>query len=160
VGAPPGVDSLLSPPQEPGELGSLGPYRVVKMLGFGGMGIVFQAEDTHLQRPVALKVMNPEVARDPGARRRFLREARGTAAIHSDPSVTIHQVGVINDVPYLAMELLQGETLATWLQRRQRPTPAQVLDLALQVARGLEAAHQVGLIHRDIKPGNIWLEAP
>src|SRR5262249_27792649 len=71
---------------------------------------------------------------------------------------TIHQVGEINDVPFLAMELLPGETLAAWLQRGGRPTGAQLLDLALQAARGLDAAHRRGLVHRDIKPANIWLE--
>jgi ABC-type branched-subunit amino acid transport system substrate-binding protein len=151
--------TFLSPPRQPGELGWLAHYRVLKLLGQGGMGIVFQAEDTHLERLVALKVMNGEAARDPLSRRRFLREARMMAAIRSDHIVTIHQVGMHKDLPFLAMELLQGETLAAWLQRGKRASPAQMLDVALQVARGLEAAHERGLIHRDIKPGNIWLDS-
>src|SRR5438034_739919 len=96
----------------------------------------------HCQAPLPPSMANP--ARDAAARKRFLREARLTAGLHSDNVVTVHQVGEINDVPFLAMELLQGETLAAWLRRGQRPTPAQVLDVGLQVARGLEAAHAVG----------------
>jgi serine/threonine protein kinase/ABC-type branched-subunit amino acid transport system substrate-binding protein len=133
---------------------------VLKLLGTGGMGMVFQAEDTDLERPVALKVMIPDAARDQTARQRFLREARVTAAIRSDHIVTIHQVGQIDNVPYLAMELLPGESLASWMQRNPRPGPAQVVSLGLQIARGLDDAHQRGLIHRDIKPSNIWIEAP
>jgi ABC-type branched-subunit amino acid transport system substrate-binding protein len=152
--------SFLSPPHEPDELGWLGPYRVLKVLGRGGMGVVFEAEDSHLQRRVALKVMRPDEARDREPRIRFLREARLAASVRSDHVVAIHQVGQCNEVPFLATELLQGETLATWLQRGARASPGQVLDLALQLTRGLAAAHEKGLIHRDIKPANVWLEAP
>jgi len=152
---------FLEPPRQPDELGWLGPYRILKVLGQGGMGIVFQAEDTQLERLVALKVMNPEgEPRDPAARKRFLREARMTAALHTDHIVTIHQVGDVNGLPYLAMELLQGQNLADWMQRGERASAAQILDIALQVARGLDVAHKAGLVHRDIKPSNIWLEAP
>ncbi len=150
---------FLAPPQQPGEMGWLAHYCVLKVLGHGGMGIVFEAEDTHLERLVALKVMNSEAAADPLSRRRFLREAKMMAAIHSEHIVTIHQVGEHHGLPFLAMELLHGETLAAWLQRGKRAGPAQILDVALQVVRGLEAAHNAGLIHRDIKPGNIWLDA-
>jgi ABC-type branched-subunit amino acid transport system substrate-binding protein/predicted Ser/Thr protein kinase len=150
---------FLSPPQGPGELGWLGCYRVVKVLGRGGMGIVFHAEDTHLERPVALKVMQSDGAEDE-ARKRFLREARMMAQVRNDHIVTIHAVDMVNGVPFLAMELLHGETLSAWLQKGQRATPAQVVALGLQLARGLGAAHEKGLIHRDVKPGNIWLEAP
>src|SRR5438132_1575650 len=84
---------ILAAPQLPGELGRLGPYRVLRVLGSGGMGIVFEAEDPHLQRPVALKVLKPTMASHPDARERFLREARATAAIQHDHIVTIHHVG-------------------------------------------------------------------
>jgi ABC-type branched-subunit amino acid transport system substrate-binding protein/tRNA A-37 threonylcarbamoyl transferase component Bud32 len=150
--------SFLAPPRRPDEIGRLGTYRVLRVLGQGGMGVVFQAEDTCLERLVALKVIRPEAARDPAARQRFLREARLTASVRSDNIVTIHQVGEIDGVLFLAMELLPGESLATWLARGQRPTGAQLLDLALQVARGLDVAHRAGLVHRDIKPANLWLE--
>ncbi|MFO0926675.1 MAG: ABC transporter substrate-binding protein [Gemmataceae bacterium] len=158
VTAPSELFPFLAPPRQSDEIGWLGTYRVRQLLGQGGMGIVFLAEDTQLERPVALKVMNAEGARDPEARRRFLREARMMAALRSDHIVTIHQVGEVNNVPYLAMEFLQGETLAAWLERGRRPTLAQVLDIGLQVARGLESAHAAGLVHRDIKPANLWIE--
>src|SRR5262249_37563508 len=151
---------FLSPARGPDELGWLGPYRVLQLLGKGGMGIVFRAEDSYLKRPVALKVMRPELASDVEAQQRFLREARATAAVRSDHIVTIHQVGQENGLPYLAMELLQGEPLQTWMQKNRPVNPSQLADIAVQIARGLEAAHKGGLIHRDIKPANIWMELP
>ena len=135
-------------------------YRVVKVLGEGGMGTVFEAVDTKLRRSVALKVMKPDVARNEDSRQRFLREAATTAAVKSDHIVTIHQVDQVGDVAFLAMEFLQGESLEQWLVRNRRPTLADILRLGIEVSRGLAAAHQRGLIHRDIKPSNIWLEAP
>src|SRR5262249_45962744 len=151
---------FLSPARGPDELGWLGPYRVLQLLGKGGMGIVFRAEDSYLKRPVALKVMRPELASDVEAQQRFLREARATAAVRSDHIVTIHEVGQENGLPYLAMELLRGEPLQTWMQKNRPIRASQLADIAVQIARGLEAAHQGGLIHRDIKPANIWIELP
>src|SRR5207302_159664 len=87
--------SMLAPPQGPGELGRLGAYRVLAVLGGGGMGMVFQAEDTTLRRPVALKVMRPTLAASPTARQRFLREAQSAAAVRHDHIVTIHQAGEV-----------------------------------------------------------------
>ncbi len=152
------VASLLEPAISPEEMGWLGPYRVLKLLGRGGMGMVFLAEDSRLKRPVALKVMLPHLSQDSTVRQRFLREARATANIRDEHIVTIHEVGLINDIPYLAAEFLQGQTLEDWLTRGTQPAPNQILDLALQIARGLKAAHKAGVIHRDIKPANIWLE--
>ena len=149
---------MLHPPRGPDEIGWLAHYRVVRLLGLGGMGMVFQAEDTHLRRLVALKVMKSELAKHPGSRERFLREARAMAALHSDHIVAIHQVGEDRDAPFLAMELLSGESLAAWLKKRGRATTDQALDLGCQIARGLDAAHKTGLIHRDVKPANLWLE--
>jgi len=112
---------FLAPAGGPDEIGRLGHYRVVRLLGSGGMGLVFHAEDSHLERPVALKVVRPDMARDSGLRERFLREARATACVRSDHVVTIHQVGQENDTPFLAMELLEGQSLQEWLERGQRP---------------------------------------
>jgi serine/threonine protein kinase len=149
---------FLAPPQEPGEIGRLGPYRVLKLLGAGGMGLVFQAEDPRLQRPVALKVMRPDLAASPRSRERFLREARAAAALRDDHVVTVYQVDEDWGVPFLAMELLEGETLEARL-RREGPLPlAEVLRLGREAAEGLAAAHGRGLVHRDVKPANIWLE--
>jgi serine/threonine protein kinase len=141
-------------------MGRLGPYRVLKQLGVGGMGIVYKAEDISLQRPVALKVMRPDRAADPEARQRFLREARATAALKHAHIVTIYQVGEDRGVPFFAMEYLRGQPLDTWLEHGHRATIPQVLRLGRELARALAAAHERGLIHRDIKPANIWLEAP
>ncbi len=151
---------FLTPPREDGGLGWLAHYRVVQLLGQGGMGMVFQAEDTQLQRLVALKVMNPEMARDNEFRMRFLREARAMAALKSDHIVTVHQVGQDSELAYLAMELLQGESLDDWLERGQRPSMAEVVRIGREIAEGLATAHEKGLIHRDIKPANIFLEGP
>jgi serine/threonine protein kinase len=151
--------SILTPTQA-GELGQIGPYRILSVLGSGGMGIVFQAEDTLLQRPVALKVMKAELAAREENRLRFLREARAAAAIDHEHVVTIYQVGDHDGVPYLAMKLLRGESLEDRLNHLGGPLPlAEVLRIGREVAEGLAAAHERGLIHRDIKPANIWLEA-
>jgi serine/threonine protein kinase/Leucine-rich repeat (LRR) protein len=154
---------FLNPPQNPEELGRLGPYRVLKVLGHGGMGMVFLAEDPRLKRTVALKVMLPEVAKKDTARERFLREARATAAIEHDHIITIYQVDEDRGVPYLAMPLLKGMSLESYLKRgkeTKKPlTLGQILKLAREIGKGLAAAHERGLIHRDIKPANIWLDA-
>jgi serine/threonine protein kinase len=141
----------------------LGPYRVLRVLGTGGMGVVFEAEDPQLQRRVALKVIRPGQAGDVG-RRRFLREARAAAAIEHDHIVPIYQVGEAavsgtGVVPFLAMPFLRGETLEARLQREGKLPVDAVLRVGRELALGLAAAHQRGLIHRDIKPANIWLEA-
>jgi eukaryotic-like serine/threonine-protein kinase len=150
--------AFLAPAQEPGELGRLAHYRVVRLFGQGGMGVVFEAFDTDLQRPVVLKVMRPELAQDDVARQRFLREARAMAAVNSDYVITVHQVGMHNNVPFLATEFLPGEPLDRWLERTSRPKIEEILRLGIEIARGLMAAHERGLIHRDIKPANIFLE--
>jgi serine/threonine protein kinase len=152
--------ALLAPPQGPGELGRLGPYRVRQVLGAGGMGVVFLAEDVQLKRPVALKVMRPEAAGKPAARERFLREAQAAAALEHEHVVTIYQVGEERGVPFLAMQLLRGMSLEERLKGSGPLGVHEVLRLGRQVARGLAAAHARGLIHRDVKPANLWLEEP
>lgn len=151
---------FLAPPQEAGELGRLGSYRVLKLLGQGGMGMVFQAEDVDLRRLAALKVMRPDVAVKDQARARFLREARAAATLKDDHVVTIYQVGEERGVPFLAMEFLSGKSLEEWLRPDRRASIPETLAIAKQIAKGLAAAHAAGLIHRDIKPANLWLEAP
>jgi serine/threonine protein kinase len=99
------------PPRERGEIGRFGLYRVRKVLGVGGMGIIFEAEDPQLRRSLALKVLNPQRVRNQSHRERFLREARATAALEHDHIVAIHYVGEEQGVPFLAMPLLHGETL-------------------------------------------------
>jgi serine/threonine protein kinase/Leucine-rich repeat (LRR) protein len=133
-------------------------FRIVKLLGQGGMGAVYLAEDTRLGRQVAIKTLKPELAANPTARERFLREARLAAALEHDHICPIYHVGEDNGIPYLAMPLLKGESLEELLRRRQRLAPVQVIRLGIQIAAGLAAAHEKGLIHRDIKPGNLWVE--
>jgi serine/threonine protein kinase len=150
--------SFLDPPSDPGELGWLAHYRVLKVLGVGGMGIVFAAEDTYLRRAVALKVMKSTAEARPMARQRFLREARAMAALQHEHVISIYQVGEHRGIPYLAMPLLEGETLQDRLDRPEPLSVAEITRIGREVAEALAAAHDRALIHRDIKPSNIWLE--
>lgn len=150
---------FLSPPQKAGELGRLGDYRVLSVLGQGGMGLVFRAEDERLRRQVAIKVMRLTVAHDPHARIRFLREAQAVAAIEHDNVIGIFQAGEMNKTPFFTMPLLKGESLKTRLNRDGRLSERDSLRIASQVATALAAAHASGVLHRDIKPDNIWLES-
>lgn len=150
---------FLRPPEDPSEIGRLAHYRVLRLLGRGGMGFVFLAHDPHLDRPVALKVMRPEIASRPAARERFMREARLAARVKSDHIVTIYQVSEDRGVPFLAMELLQGMTLESLIKSTNQPLEIPfVAAIGRQIAAGLAAAHEQGLIHRDIKPANVWIE--
>jgi serine/threonine protein kinase len=152
--------SFLGPAQGPDELGRLGPYRVLKLLGRGGMGMVFEAEDVQLKRRVALKTLKPDVAADADNRRRFLREAQAMAALEHDHVVSVYQVGEDRGFPYLAMKLLPGESLEDRLNRADgRLDVAEALRIGREIAEGLAAAHERGLIHRDVKPANVLLEA-
>jgi formylglycine-generating enzyme required for sulfatase activity len=151
---------FLTPPQAADELGRLGGFRVLRILGAGGMGLVLEAEDPLMLRRVALKVMRPEVAVQAQARQRFLREARSAGRLSHDHIITIHHVGEDNGVPFLVMPLLQGEPLAQRLRREGRFPLDEVVRIGREMAEGLAAAHAAGLIHRDVKPANVWLEAP
>ncbi len=151
--------NFLAPPQHPGELGRLGDYRVLQVLGVGGMGIVFRAEDPRLKRQVALKAMKPGIASSRSAKERFIREAQFNASIEHDNIVHIYQVGEDRGVPFIAMQYLRGESLKTRLERDGKLSQSDVVRIGKEVAAGLAAAHKQGLIHRDIKPDNIWLEA-
>lgn len=148
----------LMPAQASDEIGRLGSFRVLRELGRGGMGVVFVAEDPHLARRVALKVMRPTLLSQPAARQRFLSEARAVAALKHDHIVAIYQVAEDDGIPFLAMELLEGESLDERLARASRLDAPETLRIARQIAAGLQAAHAKGLVHRDINPKNIFLE--
>ncbi|MBB3205288.1 serine/threonine protein kinase [Rhodopirellula rubra] len=149
---------FLEPPAHEGDLGMLGSYRILGEMGRGGMGYVFRAEDTVLERPVALKVMNKKIASTPNSRDRFLQEARAMAAVHHDNVVVIFEVGTHEGTPFMAMELLRGETLEAVNAGKEPVDYERVIDYARQISRGLAAAHAKGIVHRDIKPANIWVE--
>ncbi len=139
---------------EPGT--KLGPYEIVGPLGAGGMGEVYRAKDTRLGREVAVKVLPFAVSEDEGLRARFEREARSVAALNHPHICALYDVGREGERDYLVMELLEGETLAARLERGALPTN-EVLKLGAQIADALDRAHRQGLVHRDLKPGNIML---
>ncbi len=134
----------------------LGPYEIVAPIGAGGMGEVYRARDTRLNRDVAIKVLPPEFAKDAGRLARFEQEARATAALNHANIVAVFDVGVENQQPYVVSELLEGETLREALSGGALPT-RKAVEVAIQIAQGLAAAHQKAIVHRDLKPENVFL---
>ena len=139
---------------QPGSV--LGPYEIVELLGAGGMGAVYRARDTRLDRDVALKIILPDATSEPTNRRRFLLEARAVSALNHPNVVTVYEAATIDGVDFIAMELIVGETLSARIARGPVPIP-DVIRIGLQVAEGLAAAHHAGLVHRDLKPANIMI---
>lgn len=135
----------------------IGGYEVLSLIGSGAMGRVYLAHDAQLGRRVAVKVMNPAKARDVAARRRFIRESQAAAAVEHPHVMTIHQVGEDRGLPFIVMQYLQGRTLAELHRAGERLSLGDVLRIGREIAEGLAAAHACGLVHRDIKPDNIFL---
>ena len=134
----------------------LGPYEILAPLGAGGMGEVYKAKDTRLDRIVAVKVLPQDFAKNPDALGRFEREAKAVAALNHPNITGIFDIGRVDDTAYAVMELLEGESLRTRLQHGAL-TPRLAIELAVQMAHGLAAAHVKGVIHRDLKPDNLWI---
>jgi serine/threonine protein kinase len=146
-------------------------YRIIEKIGSGGMGEIYLAEDTKLERQVALKFLPRHLTEDREARTRFEREAKAAAALNHPNIITIHEIGEHEGQVFIAMEYIDGQTLkeliavnrapSTVSQSPSTPHPlpiTQVLDIATQIAEGLSAAHEKGIIHRDIKPQNILVD--
>jgi len=131
-------------------------YHVVELLGAGGMGVVYKAHDTRLGRPVALKFMSDEFAADPAAIRQFQREAQTASSLNHPHICTVYQVDEFEGRPFIAMEMLRGETLKQRIARG-RLAPIDVIDFAIQITDALDAAHEKGIVHRDVKPANIFI---
>jgi serine/threonine protein kinase len=149
---------LLEDSHEPGALGRLGRYEIFGVLGRGGYGVVLKGKDATLRRLVAIKIMGRGLAGSSQARRRFIREARAAAAINHPNVVTIHSVEEHDGTPFLVMELVAGKSLREFIRATPNPDFMDVLRIGAQIAQGLAAAHAQGIIHRDVKPGNIMLE--
>ncbi len=131
----------------------IGGYQVQAALGAGGMGVVYRALDTKLNRPVAIKLLSDDLA-DAAARRRFQREAQTASSLNHPHILTVHDVGEVDGRQYLVTEFVDGGTLRDWAQATKR-TWQQIIELLTGVADGLAAAHAAGIVHRDIKPENI-----
>jgi serine/threonine-protein kinase len=141
----------------PGEVVA-GAYRIVDRLGAGSMGVVYRARDVHLDRQVAVKLMRPDLADDPGLTRQFLAEARTLAEIRHPNVVGVHAYGTTARTPYFVMEYVDGSDLQAWLGRcPQPPSLSVVVDVIEQIARGLGALHAARIVHRDLKPANVLI---
>ncbi|MCJ7580303.1 MAG: protein kinase, partial [Candidatus Aminicenantes bacterium] len=136
-----------------------GKYRIIEKLGQGGMGVVYKARDTKLDRMVALKFLPPDLMKDPGAKERFIREAKAAASLSHPNICTIHEIDEEEEKSFIAMEYIEGQNV----REKVRKNPLEIsgaLDIAIQAARGLEEAHKRGIIHRDIKSANIMVTGP
>ncbi|MGH2949154.1 MAG: serine/threonine-protein kinase, partial [Solirubrobacteraceae bacterium] len=133
-------------------------YRMEERIGRGGMGVVYRAEHLNLRRRAAIKIIAPDLAESEGFRERFTREARIAAALQHPNIVTVYDAGEVEGLLYLAMQYIEGDDLSAMLRADGRLRPYRAVDVCRQVAAALDAAHAMGLIHRDVKPANVLIE--
>src|SRR5438477_3268023 len=136
----------------------LGPYEIESPLGAGGMGEVYRARDTRLDRTVAVKILPSHLSDNPEAKQRFEREARVISSLNHSHICVLHDVGTQDGTAYLVMEFVQGESLDARLMKGPLPVK-QALECGMQICDALEKAHRAGIVHRDLKPGNVMLTA-
>ena len=158
VDMPDFLANILQSPfaQHPDDIGRLGEYRVIEVLDRGGMGVVLKGANIHSGHPAAIKLMLPEAAAQ--GRERFLREARAAHKIDDQRVVPIYHVGEVNGAPYIVMKLLEGQSLAKRLKEGPPLSMDEIIRIGREIAEGLKAAHTLDLVHRDLKPDNIWME--
>ena len=132
-------------------------YRIVSKIGAGGMGEVYLAQDTKLDRKVAIKFLHEEFSKDPNKLSRFVQEAKAASALNHPNILTVYEIGEVDGKNYIATELIDGKTLREHLSHRESLQLNVILKIGVQVSEALAAAHQAGIIHRDIKPENIML---
>ncbi len=132
-------------------------YKVLSKLGEGGMGVVYKAQDTKLDRSVALKFLAAHLLKDEEALKRFHREAKAAAALHHPNVCPVYEIGEVDGQTFLAMAFLEGDSLDKRIEQGPLKIP-ETIDIAHQIAMGLEAAHEKGIVHRDIKPGNVMVD--
>ncbi len=152
------LDHLLDPPRHPEMMGRLGRYDIESVIGCGGMGVVLRGFDQELHRPVAIKMILPRWARNGTAKQRFAREARAAAAVLHPNVIAIHGIDESKGVPWFVMPYVAGPSLQTLVEDRGPMQETEIVRVGMQIASGLVAAHSQGLVHRDIKPGNILVD--
>ena len=133
-------------------------YKILEKIGEGGMGVVYKVEDTKLHRTVALKFLRPDAIDNREMKARFLTEAEAAAALTHPSICVVHEIDVADEQTFIAMEYLEGENLAQRIRKRPLPLD-EGLSIAIQVADGVQAAHEKGVVHRDIKPSNVMVDA-
>ncbi len=148
----------MAEPEDPRLGTEIAGYRIEERIGRGGMGVVYRAQHMNLQRRAAIKIIAPEFADTKGFRSRFIREARIAAALQHPNIVTVYDAGQAGQTLYIAMQFIRGSDLAAILSEEGRLRPYRAIDVCRQVASALDAAHGMGLIHRDVKPGNVLIE--
>src|SRR5262245_12000099 len=136
---------------------TLSHYRIVSKIGAGGMGEVYLAHDTNLDRKVAIKFLNEEFSKDSDKLKRFIQEAKASSALNHPNILTVYEIGEVDGKNYIATELIDGHTLREHLSHKDSLLLHTILKIGIQVAEALSAAHQAGIIHRDIKPENIMI---